>query len=96
MSSSNAVEAHDLVKDFGDTRAVDGVSLAVPTGKGRQAKGKRYSACMTFPNDQPTTVYAGAAAWVGPGPSSEAEEGAPTFQSTSIELMGLRGSLAAK
>ncbi|MEO8142033.1 MAG: ATP-binding cassette domain-containing protein [Sphingomicrobium sp.] len=27
-----AVEAHDLVKDFGDTRAVDGVSLAVPTG----------------------------------------------------------------
>ena len=32
MSSSNAVEAHDLVKDFGDTRAVDGVSLAVPTG----------------------------------------------------------------
>ena len=32
MSSSNAVEAHDLVKDFGDTRAVDGVSLAIPTG----------------------------------------------------------------
>ena len=32
MSSSNAVEAHDLVKDFGDTRAVDGVSLAVPVG----------------------------------------------------------------
>ncbi len=32
MSTSNAVEAHDLVKDFGDTRAVDGVSLAVPTG----------------------------------------------------------------
>ena len=27
-----AVEARDLVKDFGDTRAVDGVSLAVPTG----------------------------------------------------------------
>jgi ABC-2 type transport system ATP-binding protein len=27
-----AVEAKDLVKDFGDTRAVDGVSLAVPTG----------------------------------------------------------------
>lgn len=27
-----AVEAHDLVKDFGDTRAVDGVSLAVPAG----------------------------------------------------------------
>ena len=27
-----AVEAVNLVKDFGDTRAVDGVSLAVPTG----------------------------------------------------------------
>jgi ABC-2 type transport system ATP-binding protein len=27
-----AVEAKDLVKDFGDTRAVGGVSLAVPTG----------------------------------------------------------------
>ena len=27
-----AVEATDLVKDFGDTRAVDGVSLKVPTG----------------------------------------------------------------
>jgi ABC-2 type transport system ATP-binding protein len=27
-----AVEAVDLVKDFGDTRAVDGVSLSVPTG----------------------------------------------------------------
>ena len=27
-----AVEATDLVKDFGDTRAVDGVSLSVPTG----------------------------------------------------------------
>ena len=32
VSSAFAVEAHDLVKDFGDTRAVDGVSLAVPTG----------------------------------------------------------------
>jgi len=27
-----ALESHDLVKDFGDTRAVDGVSVAVPTG----------------------------------------------------------------
>jgi ABC-2 type transport system ATP-binding protein len=27
-----AVEATDLVKEFGDTRAVDGVSLSVPTG----------------------------------------------------------------
>jgi len=30
--SGLAVEAVDLVKDFGETRAVDGVSLAVPTG----------------------------------------------------------------
>jgi len=29
---SPAVEATDLVKEFGDTRAVDGVSLAVPAG----------------------------------------------------------------
>jgi ABC-2 type transport system ATP-binding protein len=28
-----AVEAHDLVKDFGDKRAVDGVSLSVPAGR---------------------------------------------------------------
>ena len=28
----NAVEAVGLVKDFGDTRAVDGISLGVPTG----------------------------------------------------------------
>jgi ABC-2 type transport system ATP-binding protein len=27
-----AVEAVDLVKDFGETRAVDGVSLSVPAG----------------------------------------------------------------
>ena len=32
QSSEWAVEAADLVKDFGDTRAVDGVSLGVPTG----------------------------------------------------------------
>ena len=31
-SDALAVEAIDLVKDFGDTRAVDGVNLAVPTG----------------------------------------------------------------
>ena len=31
-ASAIAVEAIDLVKDFGDTRAVDGVDLAVPTG----------------------------------------------------------------
>jgi ABC-2 type transport system ATP-binding protein len=32
MKDEVAVEAVDLVKEFGDTRAVDGVSLAVPTG----------------------------------------------------------------
>lgn len=32
MTSDFAVEACDLVKMFGDTRAVDGVSLAVPAG----------------------------------------------------------------
>jgi ABC-2 type transport system ATP-binding protein len=32
QSGEWAVEARDLVKDFGETRAVDGVSLAVPTG----------------------------------------------------------------
>jgi ABC-2 type transport system ATP-binding protein len=31
-TSEYAVEARDLVKDFGDKRAVDGVSLSVPTG----------------------------------------------------------------
>ena len=31
-SEGPAVEAVDLVKDFGETRAVDGVSLSVPTG----------------------------------------------------------------
>src|SRR5215213_1764749 len=31
-ASEMAVEARGLVKDFGDTRAVDGVSFAVPTG----------------------------------------------------------------
>jgi ABC-2 type transport system ATP-binding protein len=31
-ASGLAVEAIDLVKDFGDTRAVNGVSLAIPTG----------------------------------------------------------------
>jgi len=31
-SAAIAVEAIDLVKDFGETRAVDGVSLSVPTG----------------------------------------------------------------
>ena len=32
MTTGPAVEAIDLVKDFGDTRAVDGVSLTVPAG----------------------------------------------------------------
>lgn len=32
LNGDFAVEAHDLVKNFGDKRAVDGVSLSVPTG----------------------------------------------------------------
>jgi ABC-2 type transport system ATP-binding protein len=32
LDNGLAVQAVDLVKDFGETRAVDGVSLAVPTG----------------------------------------------------------------
>ena len=31
-AADSAVEAVDLVKDFGDTRAVDGISLVVPSG----------------------------------------------------------------
>ncbi len=31
-AEQNAVEAVELIKDFGDTRAVDGISLAVPSG----------------------------------------------------------------
>ncbi|HEX8841691.1 MAG TPA: ATP-binding cassette domain-containing protein [Sphingomicrobium sp.] len=31
-ASGSAVEAKDIVKHFGETRAVDGISLAVPTG----------------------------------------------------------------
>src|SRR5688572_21221126 len=32
LTDEPAVEATDLVKDFGDKRAVDGISLAVPAG----------------------------------------------------------------
>ncbi len=32
MSSTNAIEAHGLIKQFGDFRAVDGIDLAVPAG----------------------------------------------------------------
>ena len=32
VSADLAITATDLIKDFGDKRAVDGVSLAVPTG----------------------------------------------------------------
>ena len=32
LNADLAIEAKDLVKDFGETRAVDGVSLAVPAG----------------------------------------------------------------
>ena len=71
-------------------------SLATPARGGREAKAKRYSACMTFPNDQPTTVYVGAAAWVGLTPSSEVGEGAAPFAIASIEAMGLKGALEAK
>jgi ABC-2 type transport system ATP-binding protein len=32
LTIANAIEAHGLVKQFGDFRAVDGIDLAVPTG----------------------------------------------------------------
>jgi ABC-2 type transport system ATP-binding protein len=32
VSSRPAIETHDLVKDYGDTRALDGLSLTVPDG----------------------------------------------------------------
>jgi ABC-2 type transport system ATP-binding protein len=32
VNTGFAIEAHGLVKDFGDSRAVDGIDLAVPTG----------------------------------------------------------------
>jgi hypothetical protein len=71
-------------------------SLATPTRGGREAKAKQYSACMTFPNNQPTTVFVGAAAWVGLTPSSEAEEGQAPFAIASVKAMGLEGALEAK
>jgi hypothetical protein len=51
---------------------------------------------MTFPNNRPTTVYVGAAAWVGLTPASDAEEGAVPFAIASVEAMGLKGALEAK
>jgi hypothetical protein len=69
--------------------------LAAPTPKGPKAQAKRYSACMTFPDDKPATVYVGAAAWIGPGPSNKEDDGA-AFRATSIEVMGLKGALAAR
>lgn len=69
--------------------------LAAPTRTGLKAQAKRYSACMTFPDDKPATVYVGAAAWIGPGPSDKEDDGA-AFRSTSVEVMGLKGALAAK
>lgn len=69
--------------------------LASPTGKGLKAQARRYSACMTFPDDKPAIVYASAAAWIGPGPSSKEDDGA-AFRATSIEVMGLKGAIAAK
>jgi len=69
--------------------------LAAPTPKGPKAQAKRYSACMTFPDDKPATVYVGAAAWIGPGPSNKDDDGA-AFRATSVEVMGLKGALAAR
>jgi hypothetical protein len=69
--------------------------LAAPTSKGPKAQAKRYSACMTFPDDKPATVYVGAAAWIGPGPSNREDDGA-AFRATSVEVMGLKGALAAR
>jgi hypothetical protein len=69
--------------------------LAAPTRKGMKAQARRYSACMTFPDDKPAVVYASAAAWIGPGPSNKEDDGA-AFRATSIEVMGLKGALAAK
>lgn len=69
--------------------------LAAPTSKGKKSQAKRYSACMTFPDDKPTTVYVGAAAWIGPGPSSKEDDGA-AFRATSVEVMGLKGAIAAR
>jgi hypothetical protein len=71
-------------------------SLATPARGGREAKAKQYSACMTFPNNQPTTVYVGAAAWVGLTPSSMAEEGQTPFAIASVQAMGLSGALETK
>jgi hypothetical protein len=70
-------------------------SLAAPTPKGPKSQAKRYSACMTFPDEKPATVYVGAAAWIGPGPSSKEDDGA-AFRATSVEVLGLKGALAAK
>lgn len=70
-------------------------SLATPTRKGLKAQARRYSACMSFPDDKPATVYVGAAAWIGPGPADKEDDGA-AFRATSIEVMGLKGALAAK
>lgn len=70
-------------------------NLASPTKDGLRAKAKRYSVCMTFPDDKPTTVYAGVATWVSTGPTSK-EDGGAAFRTASIEALGLNGSLAAK
>ena len=45
MTGDLAVEAIDLVKDFGATRAVDGVSLAVPGTSGRSKPLPRSDTC---------------------------------------------------
>ena len=70
-------------------------NLASPTHDGLRAKAKRYSACMTFPDNKPTTVYAGVATWISTGPSNKDDDGA-AFRTASIEALGLNGSLAAR
>lgn len=79
--------------DYAAFATVD--SLAVPTKRGLRAQAKRYSACMTFPDDAPATVYAGVAAWIGTGPADK-EDGGAQFRKKSVEALGLEGALASE
>ncbi|ABR50001.1 daunorubicin resistance ABC transporter ATPase subunit [Alkaliphilus metalliredigens QYMF] len=66
MTTNNktlAVEAHSLVKTFGDNRAVDGVSLSIPTGTicgvlGPNGAGKTTTINMLATLSQPDSGYA--------------------------------------
>lgn len=91
-ATPSAAEVDGAPWPSGYTAYVTYDSLATPKGK---APAKRYSACMTFPDDKPAIVYVGAAAWIGPGPSDKEDDGA-SFRATSVEIMGLKGALAAK